>query len=46
MIKKQSYVSPESELVVFLETTVLCESTQLNPITDNPDTIEWLSPII
>ena len=46
MITKQFYVSPTCETTVFLETAVLCTSTTLDPLTDNTETIVWLTPII
>lgn len=46
MDKKLLYTSPTCETMLFLEKGMVLNNGSLSPLTDDPDTIEWLSPVI
>lgn len=41
MKTKQTYTAPACSTVAVWESQVLCASTTLDPIVDNPDIIVW-----
>ena len=46
MTEKRIYFAPQSTPVAIRESSVLCQSIDLDPILDNPDVIEWDDVII